>query len=163
PPKIMNSTFIAGDDFRFWHWEWAAQLNLPAVIILLLCTIVLVIGIRESARTNATLVAIKVGVVLLVIGVGVWYISTDNWTGVPMEAARAAAGAKEHWGLLGTLGVDNWLGPYNEKSRSPFMPYGFSGVMVGAALVFFAYIGFDAISTHAEEAKRPQRDVPIGI
>ena len=61
------------------------------------------------------------------------------------------------------LGVRKWLQPIDDAVRSPFFPYGFSGLMVGAALVFFAYIGFDSISTHAEEAVRPQRDVPIGI
>ena len=61
------------------------------------------------------------------------------------------------------LGVRQWLQPLDDAVRSPFMPYGFSGLMVGAALVFFAYIGFDSISTHAEEAVRPQRDVPLGI
>jgi APA family basic amino acid/polyamine antiporter len=67
------------------------------------------------------------------------------------------------WGLLGVLGVKKWLQPIDDAVRSPFFPYGFSGLMIGAALVFFAYIGFDSISTHAEEAVRPQRDVPIGI
>ena len=67
------------------------------------------------------------------------------------------------WGLLGVLGIKKWLQPIDDAVRSPFFPYGFSGLMIGAALVFFAYIGFDSISTHAEEAMRPQRDVPIGI
>src|SRR5262249_39698644 len=60
-------------------------------------------------------------------------------------------------------GIKNWFTPLDTASRSPFMPYGFSGMMVGAALVFFAYIGFDSISTHSEEAVNPQRDVPIAI
>lgn len=67
------------------------------------------------------------------------------------------------WGLLGLLGIKRWLEPLDSKLRSSFMPYGVSGLMVGAALVFFAYIGFDSISTHSEEAKNPQRDVPLGI
>ncbi len=66
------------------------------------------------------------------------------------------------WGLLG-LGLNRWLLPIDDATRSPFMPYGLSGIMLGAAIVFFAYIGFDSISTHAEEARNPQRDVPIGI
>src|SRR5207248_2881818 len=69
----------------------------------------------------------------------------------------------EKWGLIGTLGLNDKLVPIDEKTRSNFMPYGFSGMMLGAALVFFAFIGFDSISTHAEEAIKPQRDVPIGI
>ena len=59
--------------------------------------------------------------------------------------------------------MNHWLLPIDDATRSPFAPYGFSGIMLGAAIVFFAFIGFDSISTHAEEAKRPQRDVPIGI
>jgi APA family basic amino acid/polyamine antiporter len=163
PEELTNSTFITGQDFVPWHWQWAWQLNLPAVLILALCTTVLVIGIRESAGTNALLVAIKLGVVLLVIAFGVWFIRLDNWTGVPLEAAGEPKDVETKWGLLGTLGVHHLLEDWNQTTRSRFMPFGFSGVMVGAALVFFAYIGFDAISTHAEEAKRPQRDVPIGI
>src|SRR5262249_46228378 len=77
--------------------------------------------------------------------------------------ARAPEKSTERWGLLGYLGVSNWLTALDDQVRSPFLPYGFSGIMYGAALVFFAYLGFDSISTHAEEAVRPQRDVPIGI
>ena len=67
------------------------------------------------------------------------------------------------WGLFGVFGVKNSLKRIDDQVRSPFMPYGFSGVMVGAALIFFAYIGFDSISTHSEEAINPQRDIPVGI
>jgi APA family basic amino acid/polyamine antiporter len=191
-----------------------ALFNLPAVLIMILVTTVLVIGIRESAATNTLLVAIKVGVVLFVIGAGMFYVDPANWTTIPVEQRivtdtgeflrrnpqlatlvpenerdhlngsdllekypavaerlddktieevkgfRSPAGA---WGLLGTLGVHRWLSPLDERTRTPFMPYGLSGVMVAAAAVFFAYIGFDSISTHAEEARNPQRDVPIGI
>lgn len=69
----------------------------------------------------------------------------------------------QKWGLLGVLGFKQLLKPIDDRMRSSFLPYGLSGLMVGAALVFFAYIGFDSISTHSEEAKNPQRDVPIGI
>jgi APA family basic amino acid/polyamine antiporter len=102
-----------------------AVINLPAAIIVLLIMILLVIGIRESARFNAAMVTIKVIAVLFFLVAGVWYVRPDNWT--------------------------------------PFMPYAWSGVMTGAAVVFFAYIGFDAVSTTAEEARNPQRDLPIGI
>src|SRR5213078_2312114 len=67
------------------------------------------------------------------------------------------------WGLLGALGLNEKLKGIDNSTRSNYLPYGLSGVMLGAALVFFAFIGFDSISTHAEEAIRPQRDVPIGI
>ena len=100
-------------------------INLPAVLIVLAIMVLLVIGVRESARFNAAMVTIKIAAVLFFIAAGVWYVRPENWT--------------------------------------PFMPYGWSGVMTGAAVVFFAYIGFDAVSTTAEEAKNPRRDLPIGI
>ncbi len=103
--------------------------NLPAFVIALIITTVLVIGIRESARFNATIVAIKVSVVLFVIILGIKYVNFSNW------------------------GHD-W---------PSFAPYGMSGIGAGAAYIFFAYIGFDAVSTTAQEAKNPQRDLPIGI
>jgi APA family basic amino acid/polyamine antiporter len=103
--------------------------NLPAFVIALVITAILVIGIKESARFNATIVTIKVAVVLFVIGLGFRYVSSSNW------------------------GSD-W---------STFAPFGFSGIGAGAAYIFFAYIGFDAVSTTAQEAKNPQRDLPIGI
>ena len=117
---LLNAPTIFGYEIGF---------NLPAFIIALVITAVLVIGIKESARFNATIVAIKVGVVLFVIGLGIHYISRANW------------------------GHD-W---------SSFAPMGFSGVGAGAAYIFFAYIGFDAVSTTAQECKNPQRDLPIGI
>jgi APA family basic amino acid/polyamine antiporter len=92
-------------------------------------TAILVIGIKESARFNATIVTIKVAVVLFVIGLGIHYVDFSNW------------------------GHD-W---------HSFAPMGFSGIGTGAAYIFFAYIGFDAVSTTAQEAKNPQRDLPIGI
>ena len=103
--------------------------NLPAFFIALVITAILVVGIKESARFNATIVVIKVAVVLFVIGLGVHYISPSNW------------GSDWH----------------------SFAPYGLSGIGAGAAYIFFAYIGFDAVSTTAQEAKNPQRDLPIGI
>jgi APA family basic amino acid/polyamine antiporter len=102
-----------------------AVVNVPAIIIVLGITVLLVIGVRESARFNAAMVAIKLAAVLFFIAVGVFYVRPENWT--------------------------------------PFMPYGFPGVMAAGAVVFFAYIGFDAVSTTAEEAKNPSRDLPIGI
>jgi APA family basic amino acid/polyamine antiporter len=103
----------------------AGIINLPAVIITLLIMILLVIGVRESARFNAVMVAIKVAAVLFFLAAGVAYVEPTNW--------------------------------------QPFTPYGWPGIMAAAAVVFFAYIGFDAVSTTAEEAKNPQRDLPIGI
>jgi APA family basic amino acid/polyamine antiporter len=112
-----------------------AMFNLPAILVVFIITIVLVKGISESAGFNALMVFIKVAAVLFVILVGAFYVNPDNWT--------------------------------------PFAPYGWAGqtnalgdpvgMVAGAAIIFFAYIGFDSVSTHAEEAINPQRDVPIGI
>jgi APA family basic amino acid/polyamine antiporter len=263
-----------------------AWCNLPAVLILFLCTVILVIGIRESAASNTALVCLKLGVVLFVIIVGIGYVSTANWFDIPVEGRKtpeqiamseiagehakievelrhaakewasqfgskaasvtvtnqdgtnrtltlprdkkdtptleersdtikkqslavlfaelaakypdstflAKVNAKhaadmptkesdlqianavlararekapglvnEKWGMVGQFGINKTLEQVDDAARSTFMPYGISGVMVGAALVFFAFIGFDSISTHSEEAINPQRDVPIGI
>ncbi len=246
PAVLSNDPFVGG-----------GILNLPSVLIMAVITTILVLGIRESARTNATLVAVKLAVVVFVILAGWSYVHPTNWTSIPVaqrrfpqekevipdvvqkylathkapalersdlekevaaayridrkqrdvanvektggDAAKArqelevlSASVAAHlpqteaqrqavaeilpnvrqdeeavevksWGILGLLGLNRWLLPIDEATRSPFMPYGLSGVMLGAAIVFFAFIGFDSISTHAEEARRPQRDVPVGI
>jgi len=118
--EMLNAPTIFGVPIGF---------NLPAFLIALIVTAILVIGIQESARFNATIVVIKVSVVLFVVAVGVRYINTANWG----------------------------------HSWSTFAPNGFSGIGAGAAYIFFAYIGFDAVSTTAQEARNPQRDLPIGI
>jgi APA family basic amino acid/polyamine antiporter len=138
-------------------------INLPAAVIMALVTIVLVRGVKESARANAVLVVVKVGVVLLVIAAGAALVTPSNWTGIPTEARHSADDPAASWGLLGWLGVHQSFGGVDEATRTPFLPFGASGVMLGAAMVFFAYLGFDTVSTHAEEARRPGRDLPIGI
>jgi amino acid transporter len=300
-----------------------ATFNAPAMVIILLCTVILVVGIRESATANSILVGVKLGVVVFVIGVGMFYVSDTNWTGIPVservtsedrilddvakseasgtplskeesdkrikemtqqiadlfqakngtqlvkektnsiiksfyletgrlpaqeakqriadvtghalamllkEREEEAHGGKatkeqvdnalakrqkkideahkgrlklglidkdepkvavelpttpedvaftqkvlnevrkeapdkdrERWGLLAIFGLDASLKQIDDSTRSSFLPYGLSGIMLGAAIVFFAYIGFDSISTSAEEARNPNRDVPIAI
>jgi APA family basic amino acid/polyamine antiporter len=157
PDYLMTDPFTAA---KSGGW---ALFNLPAVLIMVIVTAVLVIGIRESARFNNTLVLIKVGVVLFVIVVGIQYVDWSYWTSVPVSERLPSGDPAQKWGLLALLGLNDWLVPIDNSARSNFMPYGLSGMMLGAALVFFAYIGFDSISTHAEEARRPQRDVPFGI
>jgi APA family basic amino acid/polyamine antiporter len=100
-------------------------LNIPAFLIVAAVTVLLIYGIRESARTNSTIVIIKVAVVVFFVAFGSFMVDPTNW--------------------------------------HPFMPSGFGGVMSGAAIVFFAFIGFDAVSTTAEETRNPQRDLPIGM
>ena len=103
------------------------------MFIIALMTTLLVIGIKESARFNNFIVIIKVTVILLFIGFGISYINVDNWT------------------------------PFIPENTGKFSEFGLTGVLTGAAVVFFAYIGFDAVSTTAQEAINPQRDMPKGI
>jgi APA family basic amino acid/polyamine antiporter len=110
-----------------------AVINLPAMILIGLLTTLLVIGIKESARFNNFIVILKVAIVLLVIGFGFMYVNQSNWH------------------------------PFIPQNTGAYGHYGWSGIVRGAAVVFFAYIGFDAVSTAAQEAKNPQRDMPIGI
>jgi APA family basic amino acid/polyamine antiporter len=152
-------TAIAADPFS----TPAGWINLPAVLVMAVITVVLVRGIRESATLNTVLVGVKVAVAVLVVAVGWAYIDPHNWTGIPVGSNPDPGAQASKWGLLGLLGLDRRLGPLDDAVRSPFAPYGLSGMMLGASLVFFAYIGFDSISTHSEEAKRPQRDVPVAI
>src|SRR5260221_6260559 len=126
PELLQKARDLLGRPHLFGY---EIRVNVPAFVIAMVITAILAIGIKESARFNATIVTIKVGVVLFVIGLGIRYVNAANW------------------------GSD-W---------STFAPYGFSGIGAGAAYIFFAYIGFDAVSTTAQEAKNPQRDLPIGI
>jgi APA family basic amino acid/polyamine antiporter len=110
-----------------------AVFNLPAVILTALVTVLIVVGIKESATVNTAIVMIKVAVVLIVIACGAAYVNTANWH------------------------------PFVPPNTGTFGEYGWSGVFRGAAVIFFAYIGFDAVSVTAQEAKNPQRDMPLGI
>jgi len=118
------------------HCPWdtpAGIINLPAVFVILIISCLLMIGISESARVNAVIVVIKVAIVIIVISIGWGMIHPENYN------------------------------PFIPDNTGTFGEYGWSGVMRAAAVIFFAYIGFDAVSTAAQEAKRPQRDMPIGI
>src|SRR6266498_2166606 len=140
---------VGGDCKTTGFVSTGSYFDLPAVLITFILTVILVKGIRESATFNAVMVAIKLVIVLLVIGIGGWLIFTR-------------------------FGTANW---------HPFAPFGYTGVsffghtlfgktapggeplgmIAGAAIIFFAYIGFDSVSVHSEEARQPARDVPIGI
>lgn len=104
--------------------------NLPAFLVVMLLTVILVIGVRESANSNNAMVILKVGIILFFIAVGVFLIRPGNWT---------------------------------DPAQGGFAPNGFKGISAAAAIIFFSYIGFDAVSTAAEEAENPGRDMPFGI
>jgi basic amino acid/polyamine antiporter, APA family len=106
------------------HWT-GAYFNVPAFVIIFILTVLLVRGVRESAKANNIMVAVKIGAILIFLAVGGALVNPTNW--------------------------------------HPFAPSGFSGIVTGGAIVFFTYIGFDSVSTAAEEARNPQRDLPIGI
>lgn len=113
-------------------WD-GGVINLPAVFIIVLMSLLLIKGTKESATVNAIIVALKVSVVLIFIFLGWKYINNTNYN------------------------------PYIPDNTGKFGDFGFSGIIRAAAIVFFAYIGFDAVSTAAQEAKNPKRDMPIGI
>jgi APA family basic amino acid/polyamine antiporter len=117
---LVGAPHLFGVEFGF---------NLPAFVIAIVITLVLTIGIQESATFNSGIVILKVSVVLFVIVVGTHYVRPENWG----------------------------------NSWAAFAPFGWPGIWKGAAYIFFAYIGFDAVSTTAQEAKNPSRDLPIGI
>jgi len=150
-------SFLSNDPFS----HPGAWFNLPALLITLVVTAILVRGIRESATTNSILVGVKLGVVLFVIFAGLAFINRNNWIAIPVQETPTQS--TERLGILGALGLGSWLKPLDDSVRSSFIPYGLSGIIFGAAMVFFAYIGFDAVSTQAEEARQPQRDVPLAI
>jgi APA family basic amino acid/polyamine antiporter len=110
-----------------------AMVNLPAIVIAAIATAICYIGIRQSATVNGIVVAIKVTIVVLVIAFGAFFVTTDNWH------------------------------PYIPENTGTFGEFGVSGILRASGIIFFAYIGFDAVSTAAQEAKNPQRDMPIGI
>ncbi len=125
--------------------------NLVAAAIVLILTGVICLGIRISSYVNFAMVVIKLSIVLLVIVAGVFFINTDNYTPfIPPAGSKPAGGYEATPSLLQDIGL------------SPGA-FGVSGIFTGAALVFFAYIGFDIVATAAEETKNPQRDMPIGI
>jgi APA family basic amino acid/polyamine antiporter len=132
PPALTNAPFTKG----VGHFEivrTGALVNLPAVLVVAAITALCYVGIQQSARFNAFVVVIKVAVILLFIGFGVWYVNGANWE------------------------------PFIPPNTGTFGQFGWSGVVQASGIIFFAYIGFDAVSTAAQEARNPQRDMPTGI
>lgn len=131
PPRFLASPF---ETVKLADGSAVAGIvNVPAIFVIVLISLLLMRGISESARVNAVIVVIKVAIVLAVVGFGVSYVNIANYS------------------------------PFIPPNQGEFGHYGFSGVMRAAGTIFFAYIGFDAVSTAAQEARNPQRDMPIGI
>jgi APA family basic amino acid/polyamine antiporter len=132
PDALTNAPLTKGAG-HFELVRTGALINLPAVLVVAAITALCYVGIHQSARFNAIVVAIKVTVIVLFIGFGMWVIDGTNWQ------------------------------PFIPENTGTFGKFGWSGVVQAAGIIFFAYIGFDAVSTAAQEAKNPQRDMPIGI
>ncbi len=131
PPHLCNAPVAY--EAKSMHLT-GAWVNLPAVFIVAMMTALLYVGIRESAKVNNIIVFVKVAVVLLFIGFGMWHVRPENWH--PFIPANTTGN---------------------------FGDFGWSGILRGAGVVFFAYIGFDAVSTAAQEVRNPRRDMPVGI
>jgi APA family basic amino acid/polyamine antiporter len=144
-PAALSGPPIIYDTATGHFVQTAGVINLPAILIVALVTAVLVKGIQESAGFNATMVFLKVAAVLFVVMVGAFYVNPANWT--PFAP----------YGLTGVSFFGRTLFGEVNAGGQPV------GMIAGAAIIFFAYIGFDSVSTHAEEARDPRRDVPIGI
>jgi APA family basic amino acid/polyamine antiporter len=133
PAALTTAPIIYDEATNGFILSKGGIINLPAMFIVFILTIILVVGVKESARFNNIIVIIKVTVILIFLIAGVWFISSANWH------------------------------PFIPENTGKFGSFGISGILRGAAVIFFAYIGFDAVSTAAQESKNPQRDLPIGI
>lgn len=135
PDALTKATFVMNDSRQIIMNPDVAGVafNLPAFLGIAIVTVLLVLGVKESATINNIIVFIKLTVIILFIGVGVMYINPDNWH------------------------------PFIPENTGTWGDFGISGILRGAGIVFFAYVGFEAVSTASQEAKNPQRDIPIGI
>lgn len=138
PATWANAPFAFDPATGRWSMT-GAVLNVPAVLAMIGASALLALGIRESARANDVIVAIKLVIIALFVLAAIWFVSTSSWV-TPGNPAG------------------HFIPPADGEGR-----FGWAGVMRGAAVVFFAYIGFDAVSTAAQEARNPQRDMSIGI
>jgi len=144
-PDFLNMAPMDYDPDKGAIVATGAWFDLPAMLITAAITTILVVGIKESARFNNIMVIVKLAVVLFVIGVGAFYIDTANWS---------------PFAPFGYTGISFFGETVHGQTDAGGKPL---GMLSASAIIFFAYIGFDSISTHAEEAKNPKRDVPIGI
>ena len=140
PAAIAKAPFAFDPHTEAWS-RTGALVNAPAMLVVAAISALLVVGIKESARVNNAIVVLKVAIVLLFVVVGFWFVKESNWV----------------------VAGKNPGGRFLPPNDGHYGQYGWSGVLRGAAVVFFAYVGFDAVSTAAQEAAHPQRDMPLGI
>ena len=132
--------------------------NLPAILVVAAVTTLLVVGVSESAKVNNIIVIVKVSVVIAFIAIGIFFVNTDNWTPlIPAEIPPPPEGTPRG------LWPDIWRALVDVVTANNTSRYGIGGLIGGAATIFFAYIGFEAVSTAGAESKNPARDMPIGI
>ena len=135
-------------------------INLPAIAIVAIISCLLIVGIKESTRVNNIIVVLKVIVAVFFITVGFYYVHTVYWSPIVPEYKAAVATSSGH--NFETLELWKWISSwFGNEPQNGFG--GWAGIFMGAAVIFFAYIGFDAVSTTSEEAKNPKRDVPRAI
>jgi basic amino acid/polyamine antiporter, APA family len=140
PEAYTKGPFAFNPETHAWSMT-GHVLNIPAMLIIAAISTLLVLGVKESARVNNAIVVLKVAIVLLFILSGIWFVKESNWV----------------------VQATNPTGAFVPPNSGQFGIYGWSGILRGAAVVFFAYIGFDAVSTAAQECENPQRNMPLGI
>jgi len=152
-PRLLANAPFDFDPEKGHLFLTNSAVDLPAILVAALVTVILVVGIRESAGFNAAMVMLKLAVVFFVIIVGAFYVNPSNWF-------HSGSGVHHGFAPFGWTGISFFGKTLLGQTGAGGVPL---GMFAGAGVIFFAYIGFDSVSTHAEEAKNPQRDVPIGI
>jgi APA family basic amino acid/polyamine antiporter len=156
PAALRGAPGTPISDFVTGATVGTGVVNLPAVIAIVAVTSLLVLGVSESAFVNNVIVAIKVSVVVAFIAIGAFFVNPDFWT--PLVPAAQPAPVADN-GLMSEIGAALWAVLTAQNTGQ----YGVSGIITAAATIFFAYIGFEAVSTAGAESRNPKRDMPIGI
>jgi len=158
PAALRGAPGTEVTDFTTGAVVGMGSMNLPAILAIAAVTGLLVLGVSESARVNNVVVAIKVTVVVAFIVIGAFFVNTDLWSPLipPRQPPYPAGETPTIWGQIG----ESLWGLVTGQSNGQ---YGVGGLIAGAARIFFAYIGFEAVSTAGAESKNPSRDMPIGI
>lgn len=183
-PTWMNSIHLVGEEGTFLY-----SMSLLSALICILCTLLLLVGVKESSRVNMAVTIMNVSIILFVIIAGATYISFDNYVAAKPDNFNVTSGCEfPHQKVnlptpsdnapfqIQVTGTDSWLMPLSfstdvkvsstpviHPAKGSYVANGLNGVLTGAALVFFAFVGFDSVTTLAEEVKSPKTDLPFGI